>query len=53
MDDGSGEAATAFGLDAFPFLVLIDGEGRVVSRTTGELDAVSITRMLEALASRG
>lgn len=50
VDDSTGVAATSFGLDAFPFLVLVDGEGRIVSRTTGELEPAQITGMLEALA---
>lgn len=53
VDDGSGEAATVFGLDAFPFLVLVDGDGRVVSRTTGELEPAAITGMLQELAAAG
>ena len=52
-DEGSGAAATSFGLDAFPFLVLVDGNGRVVSRTTGELDPAAITGMLEDLTRSG
>lgn len=52
VDEPSGAAATSFGLDGFPFLVLVDGDGRVVSRTSGELTPAAITGMLQELAQR-
>ena len=36
-DSESQEAADAFGLSAFPYFVAVDGSGRVVARTSGEI----------------
>ena len=36
-DSDDGKAATAFGLNAFPYFVAVDGSGKVVARTTGEI----------------
>ena len=36
-DSEDGKAATAFGLNAFPYFVAVDGSGKVVARTTGEI----------------
>jgi cytochrome c biogenesis protein CcmG/thiol:disulfide interchange protein DsbE len=37
LADGNGDAATAYGLPAFPYWVAVDADGRVVERRTGEL----------------
>ena len=37
VDDASGTAAQAYGLSAYPFFVALDGDNRVLARTTGEL----------------
>jgi cytochrome c biogenesis protein CcmG, thiol:disulfide interchange protein DsbE len=36
-DSADTKAADAFGLPAFPFFVAVDGAGKVVARTTGEI----------------
>jgi|SRR5438067_8464050 len=36
-DSDDAKAATAFGLNAFPYFVAVDGSGKVVARTTGEI----------------
>jgi len=36
-DSADGKAADAFGLPAFPYFVAVDGAGKVVARTTGEI----------------
>ena len=36
-DSADGKAADAFGLPAFPYFVAVDGSGKVVARTTGEI----------------
>jgi thiol-disulfide isomerase/thioredoxin len=36
VDDQDQTVATAFGLSAYPFIVMLDAEGRVVQRTSGE-----------------
>jgi len=38
-DSGQGEIGAAYGLSGFPYLVAIDGDGRVISRGTGGLPA--------------
>lgn len=40
MDDEDSSAAQAFGLTAFPYTVVIDAEGQVVQRFTGEAGTV-------------
>lgn len=37
VDDEAGSAATGYGLAGYPFLVVLDAEGHVVTRTSGEL----------------
>jgi cytochrome c biogenesis protein CcmG/thiol:disulfide interchange protein DsbE len=36
-DSDKGEAADAFGLPGFPYFVAVDGSGKVVARTSGEI----------------
>jgi len=36
-DSPDSKAASAFGLTAFPYFVAVDGSGKVVARTTGEI----------------
>jgi len=36
-DSDAAQAADAFGLSAFPYFVAVDGSGKVVARTTGEI----------------
>lgn len=36
-DSGEQQTADAFGLSAFPYFVAVDGSGKVVARTTGEI----------------
>lgn len=36
-DSGDQEAADAFGLSSFPYFVAVDGSGKVVARTSGEI----------------
>jgi hypothetical protein len=36
-DSDDKKAADAFGLPAFPYFVAVDGSGKVVARTTGEI----------------
>jgi thiol-disulfide isomerase/thioredoxin len=50
-DDDAGSAARAYGLSGFPFLVLVDGSGKVVARASGEVDPAVISQMLGQLAN--
>jgi thiol-disulfide isomerase/thioredoxin len=48
-DNETYDAATAFGLSGFPFFVVLDSEGKVVERASGELDPTTLTAMLAEL----
>ena len=48
LDDEAATAAQAFGLQGYPFLVVLDGEGRVVARTSGELPAEEVEALVDA-----
>jgi cytochrome c biogenesis protein CcmG/thiol:disulfide interchange protein DsbE len=51
-DDGKGTAAQAWGLQAFPYFVLVGADGKVKFRVTGEVDTDELTKMInQALAS--
>jgi cytochrome c biogenesis protein CcmG, thiol:disulfide interchange protein DsbE len=42
VDDPDGTAATAYGLSSFPYFVLLDADGRVVQRGSGEVPTAEI-----------
>lgn len=46
-DDSENTAATAYGLSAFPFWVVLDGDGVVQSRFTGELTEDELAAIVE------
>lgn len=48
-DDENGTAATAYGLQGFPFLVLVDADGNVMARSSGELGDDGIVAALNSL----
>jgi thiol-disulfide isomerase/thioredoxin len=48
VDDEATSAAVAYGLAGYPFLVVLDGDGQVVARTSGELPAEDVTAMVDA-----
>ena len=48
LDDAQNGAAQAYGLTSFPFFVVLDADGKVVVRASGELDESSWERLLEA-----
>jgi thiol-disulfide isomerase/thioredoxin len=49
-DDPQGSAASAFGLSGFPFFVLLDGEGKVAARASGEQSPRDLDRLLARIA---
>ena len=46
-DDARGSAALAYGVNAYPFFVALDGRGRVVARASGELPVAEIQLLAE------
>ncbi len=47
-DSDTQTAATAFGLDSFPFFVLVDATGKVVLRQAGEVETADLTAKINA-----
>lgn len=47
--DPTNSVAQAYGLSAYPFFVLLDGEGRVVTRLTGEIAPDALAALIEAV----
>ena len=50
-DDGQSTAATAYGLSAFPFWVVLDADGVVQSRFSGELTEAELISVVEFAAN--
>jgi cytochrome c biogenesis protein CcmG, thiol:disulfide interchange protein DsbE len=50
VDDEASSAARAFGLTGFPYGVYVDGDNRVVARTSGEVDPAVVQQLLGQLA---
>lgn len=53
VDSATSSIASAYGLNAFPYYVLVDGSGTVVRRISGGVSADAVGAMLEALAAGG
>lgn len=51
LDDVARTAGNAYGVNAFPFWVVVDADGRVVSRFSGELDRNGIEQLFGELAA--
>ena len=51
LDDETMTAATAYGLAGYPFLVMLDADGVVVARTSGELPADDVVALVEAASA--
>jgi thiol-disulfide isomerase/thioredoxin len=49
-DSEDNAAANAWGLQFFPYFLALDGEGKVVARTTGELSQDQFTALLATIA---
>lgn len=50
-DDDKSTAGLAYGLTAFPFFTLVDANGNVVARASGELELATIQELLAKLGS--
>ena len=51
--DTDNSIAQAYGLTAFPYFVFIDGQGKVVARTSGEIPMEQLSAQLTSLANGG
>lgn len=49
-DDANSRALQSLGMSSFPGFVFVDGEGRVVSRTSGEIPAEQFDQIVNSLA---
>jgi hypothetical protein len=49
-DSDTFQAADAFGLTGFPYFVVLDADGKVVARATGEIETSALTELLEQAA---
>ncbi len=52
-DDSRSTAASAYGLTSFPYFVLVDGKGKVVARTSGELDPSALGTLMAKVKPAG
>lgn len=50
VDDASSRGLAALGMASFPGFIFVDGDGRVVQRSTGEMPAESFDQVVRALA---
>ena len=50
LDTAKGKAGQAYGLSAFPYFVFVDPSGKVVGRTSGEMEPDQVEAVFEALA---
>jgi len=48
-DSSDYDAANAYGLSAFPYFVVFDSSGKLVTRASGELDPATLTTMLQTV----
>ncbi len=53
LDDASNTAANAYGVSGYPFIVVFDGQGNVVVRTSGELGEAGLGRLFELARTAG
>ncbi len=47
LDSSTNSVATAFGLSAYPYWVVVDGDGNVVTQTTGQLTIDEVNGLME------
>jgi thiol-disulfide isomerase/thioredoxin len=48
LDDDQSSALASYGRGGFPFLVFVDGDGKVVARTSGEQPANTILSLIDS-----
>ncbi len=50
LDDADNSIARAYGVDSFPFFVVVDSEGKAVFRVSGELDTATLDELMRTAA---
>ena len=50
LDTAKTKGAAAFGLSSYPYFVFVDAQGKVVGRTSGEIEPDQLEAIFEALA---
>jgi cytochrome c biogenesis protein CcmG, thiol:disulfide interchange protein DsbE len=50
-DDAASSAAAAFGLQSYPYFVVVGSDGRVVARASGELSETEFAALVQAAVS--
>jgi len=53
LDDATGTAAQSYALPGFPYFVLVDGQGKVVQRGSGEAAIEDVDKAVQNLAAVG
>jgi cytochrome c biogenesis protein CcmG/thiol:disulfide interchange protein DsbE len=51
LDDGDFTAARTYGLTQYPYLVFVDGSGKVAGRVSGEIAEADLQKIFRALAA--
>jgi thioredoxin-related protein len=51
-DSANSDAANAFGLASYPYFVFVDGNGKVVGRTSGEIATDQLETIVKQLAGQ-
>ncbi len=51
-DSANSDAANAFGLASYPYFVFVDGDGKVVGRTSGEIATDQLETIVKQLAGQ-
>jgi len=51
VDTAAATAAKAYGLSGYPYMVFVDASGKVVGRTSGEIEAADLQKIFKALAA--
>jgi predicted DsbA family dithiol-disulfide isomerase len=52
VDDKDGSASKAYGLSGFPYFVLLDGDGRVKLRHSGEIETAVLEQAISEALSK-
>jgi hypothetical protein len=51
-DTETNQAGVAYGVDGYPFMVILDKDGKVVARHSGEMEESEIPKFVNAALGR-